>query len=65
MHDPVGCEEGQNPRCVADLKCCQILIDQVHYDTLLKDAVVVVALAATVLQISAITRHEMGTTAKS
>jgi hypothetical protein len=46
VHVPVGCEEGQNTLGVADLKRCEILIDQFLYDTLLEDAVLVVALIA-------------------
>ena len=46
MHDPVGCEEGQNTLGVADLKRCEILIDQFHCDTLIADAVLVVAVIA-------------------
>ena len=46
MHDPVGCEEGQNTVGVADLKRCEILIDQFHCDTLIADAVLVVAVIA-------------------
>jgi len=37
---------GQNTLGVADLKRCEILIDQFHYDTLMEDAVLVVALIA-------------------
>jgi hypothetical protein len=46
VHDPIGCEEGQHTLGVADLKRCEILIDQFHCDTLMADAVLVVAVIA-------------------
>jgi hypothetical protein len=46
VNDPVGCEEDQYTLGVADLKRCEILIDQFHCDTLIADAVLVVAMIA-------------------
>jgi hypothetical protein len=42
----IECEEGQNTLGVADLKRCEILIDQVYCGTLIEDAVLVVAVIA-------------------
>jgi hypothetical protein len=46
VDDPVGREEGQKTLGVADLKRCEILIDQFHCAPLMEDAVLIVAVIA-------------------